>query len=268
MQRATVEIINRDMGQMNLYRNLAKTNRVSGLLGAVIAWSVIAPWAFAQVDQTVQFLPTPPDQGSPDGRQRGGATRGDCLDYQALTALVPEVDGVVWSQTTSALPTFFFQVPADLTEAIPLEFVIQDSNDVYAVRQQFSVEAKAGLLTVPTTAELGGLAMGESYSWTFSIYCDEARPSASVSVTGTVQRVADDVVMADTSTPEISPVEQFAQLQQYAAEGIWHEAIELAIALHSAEPENATYANALSTLIEQAGITNALPMEAAPTEVE
>ncbi|MEL7227319.1 MAG: DUF928 domain-containing protein [Cyanobacteria bacterium J06576_12] len=240
---------------------------MSRLLGVAIALQAIAPLAlsqaafsqvvFSQVEQTVQFLPTPPDQGSPDGRQRGGATRGDCLEYQELTAIVPKVDGVVWSQTTSALPTFFFQVPAELTEEVPLEFVIQDSNDAYVVRQQFSVDAEAGLLAVPTTAELGELAVGESYSWTFSIYCDEARPSASVSVTGTVQRVGDEVVGSVADSSEILPAEQFRLLQQYASEGIWHEAIGIAIALHQADPNNVTYQETLQSLFTQAGIVPA-----------
>ncbi|MEO0769621.1 MAG: DUF928 domain-containing protein [Cyanobacteria bacterium J06649_4] len=247
--------------------NLAKPKRVCGLLSTAIAWSALflgegsatTPFVLAQVDQTVQFLPTPPDRGAPDGRQRGGASRGDCLDYQELTAIVPKIDGVVWSQTTSPLPTFFFQIPAALTKEIPLEFVIQDSNDTYAVRQQFSVEADAGLLALPTaanqtTTDLGELAIDEIYSWTFSIYCDEARPSASVSVTGTVQRVTDNVSVSDTSTAELSPKEQFEQLQQYAAEGIWHEAIDIAIALHQGDPSNVTYQETLQSLFMQADI--------------
>ncbi|MBE9063760.1 DUF928 domain-containing protein [cf. Phormidesmis sp. LEGE 11477] len=240
---------------MAFHTDLTKTKRVSGFLGAAVAWLLMAPLAYAQGQQTVQFIPTPPDQGAPDGRQRGGATRGDCVAYQDLAAIVPEVEGVVWSQTAKALPTFFFDVPADLTQEIPLEFVIQDRSDAYVVRQQFSVEADAGLLAVPTTAELGGLAIGESYSWTFSIYCDAARPSASVSVNGTIQRVA-DAVEVETSTPDLTAIEQFELLRQYAAEGIWHETIDIAIALHQSDPLNDTYQETLRSLFVQAGIAD------------
>jgi len=148
---------------------------ISSLVGFATLWLQLTANANAQVLQpSIDFLPTPPDQGAPNGRQRGGASRGDCLLFQDLTAIVPRVEGIVWSQTTREFPQFFFQVPAELTTDIPLEFVIQDSNDDYAVRQQFSVNAEAGLLPVAVLdpAEQLGLALGETYSWTFAIYCD------------------------------------------------------------------------------------------------
>ncbi|MEL7068631.1 MAG: DUF928 domain-containing protein [Cyanobacteria bacterium J06581_3] len=247
-------------------RVLGKATGVT--IAATLVGLFIVPFspAMAQVSvqSSVQFVPTPPDQGAPDGRQRGGATRGDCVTYQDLVAIVPRVENVVWSQTTSATPTFFFDVLADLTEEIPLEFVIQDANDEYVFQQQFEVNAEAGLLAVPTmseTAENAGLALDESYQWTFSIYCDEDRPSAAVSVSGTVQRVADGSA-GPISDDELTPDKQFERLQQYAAAGIWHEAIEIAITLHQAEPNNVTYQETLASLFMQAGISETLPAEA------
>ena len=197
-------------------------------------WLTLAPTAQAQLSKiqssSVEFIPTPPDQGAPEGRQRGGASRGDCSAHEDLAAIVPQVNGVVWSQTASATPTFFFDVPAELTAATPLELVIQDNNDEYVFRQQFTAAATAGLLavpTLPTAPERSGLALGEAYSWTFSIYCDIARPSDSVSVSGMVQRVANPV--SNSIETPLTETERFEQLQQYAAEGIWHEAIEIAI---------------------------------------
>ena len=230
-------------------------------------WLTLAPTAQAQLfkiqSSSVEFIPTPPDQGAPEGRQRGGASRGDCSAHEDLAAIVPQVNGVVWSQTASATPTFFFDVPAELTAATPLELIIQDNNDEYVFRRQFTAEAAAGLLAVPaipTAPEQSGLALGKAYSWTFSIYCDIARPSDSVSVSGTVQRVANPVSNS-IETPEtpLTEAEQFEQLQQYAAEGIWHEAVEIAILLHQADPDNVTYLDALESLLEQAGITETLP---------
>lgn len=249
----------------SLLQNAVVSRVCCSFYTAIVGLSmVLVSPAIAQ--SSVQFLPTPPDQGAPDGRQRGGATRGDCVPYQNLIAIVPMVDEVVWSQTTSATPTFFFKVPAELTEEIPLEFVIQDSNDEYAIYQRFEVNAEAGLLAVSTAsdaatsgaAEPTGLAIGESYLWTFSIYCDENRPSASVSVSGTVQRVANEVP-SPASDSDLTAEEQFEQLQQYAAAGIWHEAIEIAISLSAAEPSNMAYQEALTSLLMQAGITETTP---------
>lgn len=204
-----------------------------------------------------QAVPTPPDQGAPSGRQRGGASRGDCMDYQDLTALVPVVEGRVWSQTSSPTPDFFFYIPQPLTPEVPLEMVVQDSDDNYVFRKQFSVDAPSGILTLPVNSEGAGLNPGETYSWTFSIYCDAARPSASVAVFGTVTRVA-NAVMAE-SERTLTPEQQLNLSRQYADAGIWHEALGLTLALHQADPDNAEYLEALDALLQQAGLADLSP---------
>lgn len=217
------------------------------LLGlAATLWLPLAPLARA--------VPNPPDQGAPSGRQRGGASRGDCLDYQDLTALVPVVDGIVWSQTYSPTPEFFFHVPKALTADIPLELVVQDSQDNYVFRRQFAVDAPSGMLTVPVSSASAGLTSGESYSWTFSIYCDAARPSSAVSVFGTIHRASGAaVIMPDAPTP----AQRLALARQYAAAGIWHEAMGLTLSV--AEPDNADYLAALTSLLEFAGLADLSP---------
>ena len=231
-------------------------------LASLLGLSLSLGWpgaSLAQVPQTPVFVPTPPDQGAPTGRQRGGGSRGDCPAYQGLTALVPEVDGTVWSQTASATPHFFFYVPHALDSAVPIEFVIQDGNDSYAFRQTFTVESTAGILNVPVTLETNGkgLEADQTYTWALSIYCDAARPSAAVSVSGTVQRVADSEGVNQIAEP--SPTAQSELIGQYAAAGIWHEAIELAIALHQTEPNNPEYLETLATLLQQSGLADINP---------
>lgn len=223
---------------------------IQSLLGIVTAVGVtMLPTAHAN---TVQFLPNPPDQGAPDGRQRGGATRGDCLAYQGLTALVPEVEGVVWSQTASETPSFFFEIPAALTETVPLEFVIQDDSDNYVFQKQFSMASPAGILEVPVTSDSAGLTLGESYTWTLSIYCDAARPSASVSVSGTINRV----VNAQSSNLANEAENLLAQIQHYAESGIWHEALSFAFELNRLNPNHPESVEVVETLLNQAGLTD------------
>jgi len=211
------------------------------------------------VQAQVTYIPVPPDQGSPDGRQRGGATRGNCLADQTgpnLTALVPTVDGVVWSQTATTTPRFFFWLPP-LSEAnaakeeIVLEFVIQDSSDSYVFRQQFS-PTTAGIIEIPLTLDADALQLDEYYAWTFSLYCDIARPSASVSVAGTLQRVANEPV------PQ-SETASLAQIEAYAAAGLWHTALGLAFDLYSTEPNNPDYRSVVTTLLEQVGLADIVP---------
>ncbi len=220
----------------------------------LVLTAITAPTNIALAQDTI-FIPTPPDQGAPTGRRQGGATRGDCLAYQDLTALIPQVEGVVWSQTASAAPRFFFYIPQALNSAVPLEFVIQDSDDNYAFYEEFAVEAEAGILAVAVAPD-AELAIDESYSWTFSVYCDAERPSASVSVSGTVQRVAEAI--APISTESTSEA-QLEQLRQYAAAGIWHEAIALAFDLHKADPSSVEFLETLEALLEQSGLTDIAP---------
>jgi len=203
----------------------------------------------------------PPDQGAPTGRQRGGASRGDCVKYQELTALVPLVNDVVWSQTSSPTPNFFFYVSHSLTPDIPLELVVQDSEDNYIFRRQFSVDAPSGILKVPVSTEGAGLLPGETYRWTFSIYCDEASPSASVSVFGAIHRVANSVAVEPEIKPErlLTPDTQLDLAREYAAAGLWHEAMALTLSLYPTSSGNVEYLETLSGLLESAGIFDIVP---------
>lgn len=210
-----------------------------------------------------QALPTPPDQGAPSGRQRGGATRGDCLAYHDLTALVPMVDGVVWSQTASDAPSFFFSLPAPLTAEVPVEFVIQDSDDNYVFRQEMAVEAAAGIVEIALPAGKANLTPGESYAWTLAIYCDATRPSSSVSVTGLLNRVnrspsslANSQASLETTLDSLVPAEVSSVVEQYATSGLWHEAIQLAFELYQVAPDNAEYAAPLDALLAPAGLAD------------
>ena len=229
--------------------NLKRIGYLLGLTTTTLL-NIISPGR-AQVD----FLPTPPDQGAPTGRQRGGATRGSCIDHQGLTALVPEVDGAVWSETTSATPDFFFYLPNALDSDTSLELVIQDQDDSYVFHKVFSINTSPGILVIPISSGIGELEPEKSYAWTFSIYCDAARPSASVSVSGTIKRTAASLP-ADT---ELAPQALYDLAKTYAAEGIWHEALSLMTELYSTEPDNVEYRNALESLFAQAGLSDISP---------
>ena len=234
--------------------------RVGYLLGLSLL-----PWCYgiSVAQASVQFEPPPPDQGAPTGRQRGGGTRSDCFTYQGLTALIPQVEGTVWSQTTSASPSFFFYVPHELDSTQQLEFVIQDSEDNYVFHKEFSVNAAAGILDLPITDDghSTGLDVDKSYTWTFSIYCDATRPSDSVSVSGTVKRVADSLtsLTLNNNQPLHTPEMQFQLIEQYAGEGVWHEALGLAISLYQTNPQNPEYIETLETLFSQAELADIMP---------
>jgi len=91
-------------------------------------------------NQVVFNAPPPPDQGAPEGRQQGGASRGGtCYEqYGELTALVPITNGVVWSLTSSEQPTLWFYLPSPLTASASVEFVLQDETNDYVYETSIS----------------------------------------------------------------------------------------------------------------------------------
>lgn len=232
------------------------TQKTGGLLGAITLWLSMQSIAIAQI------IFTPPafnqSSGGSSGMaagQRNGRTVSDatpsaaCEPYTGLTALVPRVDGIVWSQTVKARPTFFFQVPADLSNDIPLRFVIEDSDDNEIYRRRFRLRTAAGVLAIPVRNN--ELSVGENYRWTFTIECDAGR--SAIAVSGTVRRVEGPMIETGND-----PMARMAAAQAYAAAGVWHEALEIAIALAQSEPNNQTYQDNLASLLAQIDLADAL----------
>lgn len=232
------------------------TQKTSGLLGAITLWLSMQSIVIAQI------MFTPPafnhSSGGSSGMaagQRNGQPISDatpsaaCEPYTGLTALVPRVDGIVWSQTVKARPTFFFQVPADLNNDIPLRFVVEDGDDNEIYRRRFRLRTAAGVLAIPMRNN--ELSVGENYRWTFTIECDGGR--SAIAVSGTVRRAEGPMIEMGND-----PTTRVAAAQAYATAGIWHEALEIAIALAQAEPNNQTYQDNLASLLAQIDLADAL----------
>lgn len=176
-----------------------------------------------QAGQIVFNDPAPPSQGSPEGRQQGGASRGNCRSFEKLTALVPATQGKVWGQTIRDRPAFWFYLPSELTEQTPIEFTLQDANDQYVYTTRFSAaKTKSGLIRLAVPATAKPLGVGQSYTWTFSVYCDPEKPSSAVFVQGTIRRAALDQQLKNRLSNQM-PIEQ---VKLYAANGIWFEAFD------------------------------------------
>jgi hypothetical protein len=192
--------------------------------------------------------PTPPSQGSPTGRQRGGASRGECKNFEALTALVPATNGIVWGKTASDRPTFWFYLPHLLTAQTPIEFVVQDADDNYVYHTLFTApETRSGLINLPIPATIQSLEVGKTYFWTLSVYCDSTQPSQSVFVKGSIERVGLDSDLQNR-LQEATPIER-ASL--YAANGIWFEAIDTLAELYRSNWEDNSVATTWMSLLEQ-----------------
>lgn len=222
-----------------------------GLTGAAQpAWSESVPdQQNIQGTRIIFNDPVPPNQGSPNGRQRGGASRGPCRQFEALTALVPSKNGMVWGKTTSDRPTFWFYLPNHLAAQTPIEFVLLDGNDNYVYNTRFTApETRSGLISLAIPSTVKSLEVGKSYSWTLSVYCDPAKPSTSVFVNGTIQRVSLDAALQNR-LQESAPIEQ---VNLYAANGIWFDALNTLASLYRTHSAQHLVATAWVSLLQQA----------------
>lgn len=254
-------------------RNGYRTILAATVIGLGVAGSAQPGWSHQRllsvdpVESThiVYNIPHPPDQGAPDGRQRGGASRGPCQSFEPLTALVPTTAGAVWGLTAAAHPTFLFYLPPALDEGTVVEFTLQDANDDYVYQTQLNAptsQASLVQVTVPDTA--AALAVDQSYVWTLAVYCDPLHPARSVFVTGTIQRtdLAVDVQEA------IAQAEPLQQAQLYAEQGIWHEALAtLAHQIHT-NPTDTQAVQAWEMLLHQTALQDVTDVPLAITQAD
>ena len=218
------------------------------------------------VVSTVRFVPPPPpERGTPTGRQRGGASRGQCpVVGKPLTALVPATQKTlgarqgsspalgtlesVWGLTVAERPTLWFYVPYTLTPKLPIEFVLQDEqgNDVYQTSFTSS-QTPPGIAKFRLPSTAAPLKVGKKYHWYFSIYCDSDDP---VFVEGWVQRNALNPSVINR-LQKATPRQRTAL---YAANGIWHDALTTLAELRSANPQDATLRNDWVSLLQPVGL--------------
>ncbi|MBD3885420.1 DUF928 domain-containing protein [Phormidium tenue FACHB-886] len=223
--------------------------------------STIAPaqplWANFQATEAIESQiifnapPPPTDQGSPTGRSQGGASRGQCQQYQSLTALVPVSQGNVWGLTTREHPSFWFYLPSALTAETSIEFVLQDETDQELYRTSFTApDTQPGLisLAVPTTAP--ALEIDKAYSWTLVFYCNPAKPSESVYVQGSIQRTD----LSPQQQAQLRATTPLEQARLYAADGIWYEALATLADLHRAQPNQPDIKTAWTALLKQVNL--------------
>ncbi|NJL19852.1 MAG: DUF928 domain-containing protein [Leptolyngbyaceae cyanobacterium SM1_3_5] len=191
--------------------------------------------------------PPPTDQGAPRGRSQGGASRGNCEQYQSLRAIVPSSEGRVWGLTASEHPTIWVYLPSALT-ATAIEFVLQDATDQEVYRTQFTADTQPGLirLAVPETAP--AIEPGIPYFWTLAIYCNPARPSDSVFVQGSVQRSP----LTPEQQAQLVAATSLERSRLYAAFGFWYDALTTLADLRQTDPTQAE--TAWNELLQQVGL--------------
>lgn len=197
----------------------------------------------------------PPDNIGIPGRREGGGTRGDCLNSeQPLMALMPETS---YGETVSAYPTFSWFVPNVPAKAA--EFVLYDEagNEVYYTT--FRVTGTSGILSIslPETADLQPLEVGQNYEWVFSLVCDEQDRSGDLFTTGWLRRVEGDATLQQ----QLSTVDVSDRANVYAQAGLWYDALAELTAQYRAHPNDAAIASQWTQLLDSVGLA---PFASAP----
>lgn len=220
-----------------------------------------------QVSAKPRYTPPPfPTSGTPTGRARGAAGRGSSCGFQLpLTALAPAVEKnvgkgkatYVWGQTIAAHPTFWFYLPTASSSLRSVEFVLQDDldNDIY--RSTVNLPAKPGIIGVQLPSTKPPLSLDRNYHWflktEMTVSCNRQNPTVlKDSVEGWVRRVSPTNAIAkqlETATPQ-------QQIDLYAQQGLWYDAIATLAQQRLQQPEDATLKANWNGLLQSANLSD------------
>ncbi|MEM9538714.1 MAG: DUF928 domain-containing protein [Cyanobacteria bacterium P01_E01_bin.42] len=192
----------------------------------------------SEVLVSVDFPQSAPSGGGTLSRTYGGGSRTlatSCLeegpDIEPLTALIPE-DTLV--KTADSEPTLYVYIPKKLTPAqLSATVVILSPSRP----QSLPEEVYVGKTTIPNDLSRGGgivryrldganLEPGETYTWSFSIHCDPEKYDLDRFVQGVFQRVENSTPLPE-SLEGMSPTALVSKANEYAANAIWNETLNL-----------------------------------------
>lgn len=212
--------------------------------------------------------PQLPDNGTPTGRRKGAAGRGNCALEPPLTALVPVMEKTlpenqkettyVWGKTITEHPTFWFYVPYSDASLRSAEFVLQDGEDNIVYQTPLTLPTTPGIVGFRLPSTVTPLKIGKMYRWFFKLNIDCAPQQSSIVkdyVEGWVQRVEDPSL---TSKPKAATPQQ--RIALYAQNGIWYEVLTTLIELRILDADNATLNGYWTSMLKSVGLSNVASM--------
>lgn len=209
-------------------------------------------------ETTLNFAAPPPpnDLGAPGQRSDGAGSRGCGTLAQAptlspdtpLTAIVPVYESadstVVFGMTRAEHPTLWVYTPYGPPHTARFVLLTQAGEPIHEANVE--LPESPGVISLSLPATLPPLEPDEPYHWFFNIYCQSPPPLAFVE--GWLQR---NVLPVDVES-QLTQLSLREQIQYYAANGLWHDALTTAAALHDGDSHDSSW----SELIQSVGLEN------------
>ena len=192
--------------------------------------------------QKPAVLYTPPRRGTPRAKV-GGGVRGATTQPSPLTLAPPHL-----ALTGRPAPTLYWYLEA-LPEAGTTAFFTLTSVDAIEplVEQELSVPKTTGIHRVDLASLGVELEPETEYQWSISIVRDPERRDLDLVDSSYLWRLAAARVPDAATTADL------------AAESLWYEALESAVATAESEPQSEASSAELKALLEQAGLRTAIP---------
>ncbi|MBG1264079.1 DUF928 domain-containing protein [Nostoc sp. BAE] len=185
-----------------------------------------------ELNQSLIFAAPPPpkDIGEPGKRGEAGS-RGCGQDInklrtssqKRLTALVPVYSNseLVFGTTIKDHPNFLFYVPYTSDFAVG-EFVLEDETQNQTTYKT-SLTGTPGIVNLRLPSKAAPLEIGKQYRWYFNIYCQKDNQIIA-NVEGYVKREQ----LKPALKTQLEKATPSQQVNLYAANGIWYEALSAA----------------------------------------
>ncbi|MCC5660812.1 DUF928 domain-containing protein [Nostoc sp. XA010] len=200
-----------------------------------------------QLNQSLIFAAPPPpkDIGEPGKRGEAGS-RGCGQDInkpltssqKRLTALVPVYSNseLVFGTTIAERPNFLFYVPYTSDFAVG-EFVLEDQAEEQTIYKT-SLSETPGVVSFRLPSKAAPLEIGKRYRWYFNIYCNKDKDKQIIAdIEGYIKREQ----LNPTLKTQLEKATPSQQVNLYAANGIWYEALSAATELRRTNSQDTSW---------------------------
>lgn len=184
----------------------------------------------------------PPPRGAP-ARRVGGATRApDRL--AGLTVLAPDHVAL----TASEQPTLYWFLPEK--SEVRVEVALVDSKGVKPLLETSYSNLERGIHAVSLKDFNVRLTRNEEYQWSVALVMSDKQRSRDIVSQASLRLVE----VSNETRASIAKRPQHEQAIEYAAMGIWHDALQALSASISAFPDRHELRDMRAALLEQAGL--------------